>query len=404
MRASRRTRLTPGEARRIALAAQGFDRARPARPDIRHVRRVIDSTRLIQIDYVNVLVPAHYQVPFARLGPYDRSRLDELVYKKQEWTEQWAHEASIIPMDVWPLLRHRMAVHPPRPRTFAQFMKDNRSYVDDVLHQIEQDGPVAPADLPQPVGIGSRLTGSWIGTVQRAVLEALFGQGVIAAVDRRPNFSRVYDLAERVIPAQHFNHRLSAAEASRKLLARAAAACGIATLNDLADYFRMSVTEARPRVAELTEEGIIREVQIDGSGAAYLHRDASLPRQVRAVSLLSPFDPLVWFRPRLRRLFDFDYRLEIFMPAAKRRWGYYVMPFLMDERLVARIDLKADRARRQLQVIAAYLEAGADAKKTVAALAVELQQMAQWLELESVKVGRRGNLARKLSAACRGTT
>lgn len=394
----RRSRLTLGQARRIALAAQGFDRPRPARPDIRHVRRVINNTRLIQIDYVNVLVPAHYQVPYARLGPYDRSRLDELVYRKHEWTEQWAHEASIIPMDVWPLLRHRMADHVTRPRVFNQFMRDNKKYVNNVLSRIETEGPLAPADLPELAGVNSRITGSWIGTIQRAVLESLFGQGLIAAVDRRQNFSRVYDLAERVIPAEHYSRDVLPDDARRELLRRAAAANGIATLADLADYFRMKITEAKPRVNELVEEGVIEEVQV-GKSAAYLHCNATVPRRIAASTLVSPFDPLVWFRPRLRWLFEFEYRLEIFMPAAKRKWGYYVMPFLLNDKLVARVDLKANRADRQLQVIAAFVEDGADETKTVESLAAELSRFATWLNLETIQVGRRGNLARQLKRA-----
>ncbi|MDH3646594.1 MAG: winged helix DNA-binding domain-containing protein [Gammaproteobacteria bacterium] len=395
----RRTRLTPDEARRIALAAQGFDRPRPARPDIRHIRRLMGHTRLIQIDFVNVLIPAHYLVPFARLGPYDRSRLDELVYRKQEWTEQWAHEASIIPVDMWPLLRDRMANHVPRPRGFVDFLNKHSQYVDEVMAQIRQDGPAAPEDLPAPAGVESRIAGAWIGTVQRAVLESLFGQGQIAAVGRRKNFTRVYDLTERVIPFKYLQNTLSGHDAHRELLRRAAAACGVATLADLADYFRMQIGTAKSRVEELVEEGTLHNVQIDGSGEAYLYRNARLPRNIAAKTLLSPFDPLVWFRPRLRRLFNFDYRLEIFMPAAKRKWGYYVMPFLMDEKLVARVDLKADRKNSRLQIIAAYSEPGALESKTTAALAVELDQMAEWLELESVSVGRRGNLARGLSRA-----
>lgn len=398
----RRVQLSASEARRIAISAQGLDRPRPTRPTIAHVRRVIDQTRLIQIDFVNVLVPAHYLVPFSRLGPYARSSLDKLVYGKKTWTEQWAHEASIIPMDVWPLLRHRMDRHTSRPRNFHQFMQKHARYVDDAIEQIRSNGPVAPEDLPKLKGVSSRIGGSWIGTVQRAVLESLFGQGKIAAVGRRKNFSREYDLAERVIPEQHFSTHPTQHEAQRELLRRAAAACGVATVADLADYFRMSISETRPRVAELVEEGVLQPVQVEQMGSAFVYRNARLPRSVSATALLSPFDPLVWFRPRLKRLFNFDYRLEIFKPREQRKWGYYVMPFLLNDKLVARLDIKADRENSRLQVIAAYLESGADAKTVISPLLAELHQLADWLELDSVQVGRRGNLARELSGLNRG--
>ncbi|NNF67924.1 MAG: winged helix-turn-helix domain-containing protein, partial [Gammaproteobacteria bacterium] len=336
------------------------------------------------------------------LGSYPRERLNDLVYGKKTWTEQWAHEASIIPMDVWPLLRHRMARHTPRPRGFQQFLRKNKNYVADVVDQIRSTGPVAPQDLPRLTGVDTRLTGSWIGTVQRAVLEFLFGQGQIAAVGRRKNFSREYDLADRVIPAQHFNKQLTEHAAQRELLQRAAAACGVATVADLADYFRMSISAARPRVAELVEEGVLQSVDVEQMGQALVHCDARLPRSVTTAALLSPFDPLVWFRPRLKRLFDFDYRLEIFMPSEQRKWGYYVMPFLLGDTLVARLDIKADRENSRLQVIAAYKEPGTRAGDITAPLIKELRQLAGWLGLASVQVGGKGNLARGLSRAARG--
>ncbi len=395
----RRAALSAGEARRIAIAAQGLNRSRPARPDLRHVRRVMADTRLIQIDFVNVLVPAHYVVPFSRLGPYDRSRLDELAYDRHEWTEQWAHEASLVPMDTWPLLQFRMRRHTPRPTGFADFLRARRGYVNAVLRQIRDEGPAAPEDLPPPRGVDSRIPGAWIGTVQRAVLEALFGQGRIAAVGRRENFTRVYDLAERVIPGEHFERRLHEHDQRRELLTRAAAGSGIAREKDLADYYRMPMRHARPRIAELVEEGVLQPVTVEGRGDMLLHRAAKLPRQVEARALLAPFDPLVWHRPRLRQLFDFDYKLEIFVPAEKREWGYYVMPFLLGDRLAARVDLKADRRASRLEVLAAWREAGTRETEVADALAGELLLFARWLGLERIRVGRRGGLARKLRKA-----
>ncbi len=388
------TDLSLSEARRIALAAQGFDRPRPNRVDIRHLRRTILQLGLIQIDYVNVLLPAHYQVPFSRLGPYDRSRLDDLVYRRQEFTEQWAHEASIIPMDAWPLLRHRMATRRVYPYGFDSFMEQNPGYAQMVLDQIRIRGPLTANDLPGPKNSPSRIPGAWFGTIPRATLGAHFGRGRVGVTNRLPNFQRLFDLAERVIPAEHYGREIPEHEAERELLRRASRAHGIGTAADLADYYRMSMRIARERLRDLSEAGELQVVRVqDWREPAYLHPRAKLPQNIGAASLLSPFDPVVWFRPRVTRLFDFEYRIEIFFPKAKRKWGYYVLPFLLGDRLVARVDLKADRSARRLMVLAAYLEPEAPPKKVAKTLAAELQTMARWLGLESVKIGRRGSLA-----------
>ena len=391
------TDLSLSEARRIALAAQGFDRPRPNRVDIRHLRRTVRQLGLIQIDYVNVLLPAQYQVPFSRLGPYDRSRFDDLVYRRQEFTEQWAHEASIIPMDTWPLLRHRMATRRVYPYGFGSFMEQNPGYAQMVLDQIRQRGPLTASDLPGPKNSPSRIPGAWFGTIPRATLGAHFGRGRLAVTDRLPNFQRVFDLSERVIPAEHYYREIPDHEAERELLRRASRAHGIGTAADLADYYRMSVRVARERLLELSAAGELQVVRVqDWKEPAYLHPSAKLPQNIGAASLLSPFDPVVWFRPRMTRLFDFEYRIEIFFPKAQRKWGYYVLPFLLGDRLVARVDLKADRSARRLLVLAAYLEPEAPPKKVAKTLAAELQTMATWLGLESVRIGRRGSLATAL--------
>jgi uncharacterized protein YcaQ len=248
-----------------------------------------------------------------------------------------------------------------------------------------------------------RIEGSWHGSVRRAVLEAHFGRGLLAVAERRPDFARVYDLAERRIPREHHARVLGRTEAQRELLRRAARAHGVGTAADLADYYRMPVREARPRLAELVEEGALRAVRVAGwREPAYLHPEARLPGRVEAAALLSPFDPLVWFRPRAARLFDFDYRIEIFVPRPKRRWGYYVMPFLLGDRLVARVDLKADRPGRRLLVLAAYLEPLAEADPVATALAAELRTLADWLGLEAVVVEHRAGFGRPLAAAVRG--
>jgi hypothetical protein len=331
----------------MALAAQGFDRPRPRGPvRARHLQEVIRRLGLLQIDFVNVLVPAHYTVPFSRLGPFDRRLFDEVVYGGREFTEQWAHEASIVPIETWPLLAHRRAVQRVRPYGFESFLERQPRYVEAVLAQVERQGPLSAAELPGPEGHDRRLAGTWVGTVPRAVLEALFGRGRLAVVERRANFARVFDLAERVIPAPHFARDVGREDAQRELLLRAGRAHG-------------------------------------------------------AAALLSPFDPTVWTRERVARLFEFDYRIEIFVPEPRRRWGYYVLPFLLGDRLVARVDLRAERPRRLL-VRAAHVEPRAAAGPVASALAQELRVMAVWLGLEAVRVERRGDFARRLAAAVAG--
>jgi uncharacterized protein YcaQ len=395
--------LSLSEARRIALAAQGFDRPRPRGPvTAQHLRRTIRQLGLVQIDYVNVLVPAHYQIPFSRLGAYDRARFDDLVYRKREFTEQWAHEASIVPVETWPLLRHRMETHRVRPWGFEKIMEQHPKYVEQVLHEVRTRGPLTADDLPDADGVPQFIAGAWHASVARATLEAHFGRGLLAVAERQPNFSRLYDLAERVIPQQEHARKVERAESQRQLLRMAARAHGVGTAADLADYYRMPVREARPRIDELVEAGELRPVKVETwRETAFLHPDARLPRRIEAASLLSPFDPVVWYRDRVSRLFGFDYRIEIFVPKEKRKWGYYVLPFLLGDRLVARVDLKADRQNSRLLVLAAYVEAHARPNGTAAALTGELQTMARWLGLDSLEVDRRAGFSRTLACALR---
>ena len=398
--------LSIAEARRLALAAQGFGEPRPRKPGARHLAAVIRRLGLLQLDFVNVLVPSHYLVPFSRLGPYNRAALDRVVYGGREFTEQWAHEASVIPVDTWPLLRHRRDTHIARPWGFDQIMARHRRYVDTAIDAIRERGPLAPADLPDPTHTNRRLPGSWYGSVPRAVLEACFGRGQLAVTARRQNFSRVFDLAERVIPHEHYHRQLDRHESQRELLRIAARACGVGTAADLADYFRMKVGEARPRIHDLVAAGTLQDVRVEGwRESAYILSDgepaAERGRPPGACALLSPFDPLIWFRPRTRRLFHFDYRFEIFVPAARRKWGSYVLPFLFGDRLAARVDVKADRLNSRLVVSGAYLEPWAAADAVAPELVRELRVLAGWLGLDSVRVGRRGNLAGPLAAAVR---
>jgi hypothetical protein len=389
--------LSLAEARRLALAAQGLHRPRPARVTRGALAATVRRLALLQLDFVNVVCPSHFIVPFSRLGPYDRRLLHDTIYGTGQFTEQWAHEASVIPMETWPLLRERMEVHRARPWGFDDIMRRHHSYVDTAMALIADRGPMGPADLPDPTHTGRRLPDSWYGSVPRAVLEACFGRGRLAVVNRRDDFSRVFDLADRAIPAPCFTRRVEPAEARRELLEQAARAHGIGTAADLADYFRMPVTAAKPRLAELVDDGTLELARVEGwREPAYLCRGSRPPRALAAAALLSPFDPVVWFRPRARRLFDFDYRFEIFIPEAKRKWGSYVLPFLLGERLVARVDLKAQRATGQLSVPGAYLEPHADPAIVAPALARELNLFARWLGLDGVRLGRRGNLSAAL--------
>ena len=380
---------------------------------MRHLRRTIRRLGVLQIDSVNVLERAHYVPLFSRLGPYEKSRLDDLVYGRREFIEQWAHEASIVPVESWPLLRHRMETFRVRPWGFEKFLEEHADWVDRVLEEVRSRGPLAADDLAAPAVESDRIEKvvamraddrmrAWLGTARRATLEAYFGRGVLTVTERRSNFSRVYDLAERVIPAELRRQRIGRQAAERALLRLAGRAQGVGAVADLADYYRMPVRAARRRIAELVEAGELREVRVEGwREPAYLDPGARLARRIDASALLSPFDPVVWTRSRVARLFDFDYRIEIFVPQAKRRWGYYVLPFLLGDRLVARVDLKADRKARRLLVLAAHIEPEAEPGGVAEALASELQTMALWLGLETVAVGRRGGFARLLGAAVR---
>jgi len=394
----RRVKVSTAEARRIAFAAQGFDRARPsAEPDVRHFRRVVDTLGLLQLDFVNVLMPAHYLVLWSRLGPYQRERFDRFAYHDGNCTEQWAHEASIVPASAWPLLAHRRACFKPWKNSPIMKLPNRDEYLQIVLRQVERDGGLIANDLPAVPG-PRRKAGDWHRSVPRWALEYHFGCGALAVADRLPNFQRVYDLPERVIPEKYLRAQMSAAEARRELLRRASNALGIATLQDLADYYRMRPSDAEPQVKELLASGQLKSVTVEAwNGPAYLSAEARSPRRIGGASLLSPFDPLVWFRPRAKRLFNFHYRIEIYVPEAKRRWGYYVLPFRIGEDIVARVDLKADRKAGRLLVRAAHEEDGFDRQRTAVALREELQSLAEWLGLGDIVVQRSNDFGRALA-------
>ena len=393
-------RLSLTQARRTALAAQGFAGARPkGRIDRRHLHRVIGRLRLLQIDSVNVVVRSHYLPVFSRLGAYERELIDREAYRRRTLFEYWAHEASLLPVALQPLLRWRMARGDAWGR-MARMAKEKPGYVQAVLDEVTERGPLAASELSEP---GTR-RGPWWGWGDgKATLEWLLWTGQVAVAERR-NFERRYDLTARVLPPEVLAARTPPVEeAHRRLLAHAAAAHGVATARDLADYFRIRVPEARPRLAELVEAGELECVDVEGWGQpGYLHPEARVPRQIDAAALLSPFDSLVFERSRTERLFGFRFRLEVYVPAAQRVHGYYVLPFLLGEHLVARVDVKADRRRRVLLVPGAFAEPSAGDGATAARLAGELIRLAGWLGLDDVEVGDRGDLAPAVRECLRG--
>jgi uncharacterized protein YcaQ len=360
---------------------------------------VVESLRLLQLDYVNVLMPAHFLVLWSRLGAYDRARFEKTMYRSGQFTEQWAHEASIVPASTWSLLEYRRQCHEIHQHSPLRRMRSRTAYLDAALKQVQRDGPLTANDLP-PVAGPRRKPGDWHRTIPRCALEYHFSRGSLVVADRLPNFQRVYDLPERVLHVEHLSRSVARSDAQRELLQRAATALGVSTLRDLADYFRMTPREAAPRVAELVENGDINLVSVDGwEEQAYLSADAHLPRQIRGASLLSPFDPVVWFRPRALRLFDFHYRIEIYVPASKRRWGYYVLPFRVGDQIVARVDLKADRQNRSLLVLAVHEESRIEQGACLEPLVDELHAMRSWLKLDAICVTKNNGFSKKLAAA-----
>jgi uncharacterized protein YcaQ len=396
------------DARRIALAAQGFTERRPTgRVDRRHFRRVLERVATVQLDSVNVLTRSHELVFFARLGPYDRRALERWLWDSREVFEYWGHEASLHPVERQPLLRWRMAGEHPWDG-IRRSARDNPEMVAAALAEIAARGPVSIGDLEVNRAAPRREASWWGWGDAKRVVEHLFHAGKVTAT-RRNGFTRYYVLPERWFPPEVLALPTpDPDEARRELLLLAARAHGVGTARDLADYYRIGVREAVPLLEDLVAGGALERVRVEGwSSPAYLHPAAVRPRRrLRCRALLSPFDSLIWARQRTERLFDFRYRIEIYVPAHKRVHGYYVLPFLLDERLVARVDLKADRRDGVLRVRAAWGEPAAEAAteggrdRVVAELAAELALLAGWLGLDGgVAVEPRGDLAALLAAA-----
>jgi len=384
-------------ARRMAIAAQGLHRPRPSgRVDLRHLRKVLATTGVLQIDSVNVVARAHRLTLFSRLGDYDPGLIERAFVDRKELFEYWAHEASLVPMQDWPLYQHRMEYRGTWSR-YGELEEHRPGFIDRVLEEIRERGALSAGDLTDA---GERAGPWWGWSIGKVALEWLFAKGKVT-VSHRHNFTRYYDLPERVIPDEIRALPVpNAADARRALLMKGAASMGVATTRDLADYYRINITEARPLVDELAGDGALERVRVEGwKDDAFVHPDAVTPRSTDARSLLCPFDSLIWFRDRAERLFGFHYRIEIYTPASKRVYGYYVFPFLLGDDLVARVDLKADRAGGVLRVRAAHLEDGRDAGRVAGELAAELGEMASWLGLGEISVERKGGLASALRRA-----
>jgi uncharacterized protein len=390
-----RSLLTVTEARRIALQAAGLATPRPTTtPNIGHVCRAIRSLGIVQIDAVNVLERAHLQTLFARLGPYDTGLVDRAMRERRIF-EYWARMASFAPIEDFTLFRPRMQrrAMDPFPK-IKDLLERARGYVDAVYAQVAERGPLAPADLDDP---GTR-RGPWFGWADgKLALEYLFAAGRVT-VAYRHNFTRHYDLVERVIPASHREPELTTEEANRRLLTQAAQALGIGTARDIIDYYWLPVADATPALKGLIADGVLVETDVEGwNKPAFVHAQAKRPRRVDCRTLLNPFDPYMWNRERLQRLHAFHYRIEIYLPKSKRTDGYYVLPFLLGDGLQARVDLKADRATGTLHVRAAHLEPGSDPDHVARELATELGEVARWLQLTEIVTHPTGNLAAHLS-------
>ena len=408
------TTVSADVARRIALGAQGFADSRPG-GDVsrRHLKRVLERVRLIQLDSVNVAVRAHYMPLFSRLGPYPTDLVDDAAWTHQArrprlLVEYWAHEASLLPVEDWPLFRWRMREYEARyAARYSELLKNAPGLFDDVLAAVKELGPIGAGPLEDVLGTGEKRAkkapgGWWNRSAVKHACEWLFATGELTTGTRR-GFQRLYDLPERVLPPEVLSAPpVSDEEAARQLMLRAASAHGIGTEPDLRDYYRLKPDRSKDALAALVADGLVEEVDVRGwTHPAYRHVDARTPRQVTGRALLAPFDPLIWRRERTERIFDFHYRIEIYVPEPKRVFGYYVFPFLLDGELVGRVDLKTDRAAGVLRAKGLYAEPGVDTARVAVELAAELRVMATWLGLTDVAVEPRGELAGPVRKALR---
>jgi uncharacterized protein YcaQ len=398
------TTLTADQARRIAVAAQGFAEPKPRGPVTRaHLRRLISRIQVLQLDSVSVAVRAHYAPVFSRLGPYDRDVVDRAAWSHSARSprllvEYWAHEAALMAVDDWPLLRWRMREYS-HGRWGTEIVKKNAKLADDIVAAVAELGPATSGQIEAHLESEPRGRKGlwWDRSDTKWVAEALFAAGVLTTATR-VGFARHYDLTENVLPPDVVARTVDDDEAVRELTLRAATALGVGTEADVRDYFRLAAQQVKPALAKLVADGELERVEVDGwTAPAYLRVGQTVPRLDRGTALLCPFDSLIFFRPRVQRLFDFHYRIEIYTPTPKRQFGYYVWPFLLDGRLVGRVDLKAERTRDALQVVGAFVEPDEKPALVAEALSDELKTMASWLGLSDVTVGDRGDLTTNLS-------
>jgi uncharacterized protein len=385
--------VSPAMARRIALAAQGFGRSSVGAVGTRQLNLLIARLGLLQLDSVNVFERSHYLPAFARLGAYDKAALDRLAFSpKGKYLEYWAHEAAIIPVETWPLMRWRMERYRTRSAGDATaWSHANRPMIDWLKAELGEKGPLPASAIEHEA---NKRTGPWWGhSPVKTGLEVLFRWGELVSAGRT-RFERTYGLPEQILPAEVLGLEVPQHEAHKQLLAHAARAHGIGTAADFADYFRLKSRDVVPVLAELEDDGVILPVSVPGwNTTAWLHRDARIPRRIETTALLSPFDPVVWDRKRAQRLFGFHYRIEIYTPAPKRVFGYYNLPILIDDALVGRIDLKSDRQAKMLRVQSAWREPDAGPATVAARIAPLLRQTAAWQGLDAIEVMGRGNLA-----------
>lgn len=393
-RSTRPDQLSRSQARRITLAAQGFLDPPHHTPTLRTLTRAVRRTGVLQIDSVNVLQRAHYMPLYARIGPYPVELLHRAASRNPRvLVEYWAHVAAFMPVDLWPVMQHRMRRYAQREWEVA---REHPQLMSDLLQIVAAEGPRTASQLDTSERRGG---GWWNWSVTKQALEYLFFTGQVAISGRTSQFERLYDLPERVLPAHVLNTpEPSPQDASRELVRRAVRSHGVATVAEIADYYRMKTAAAKTALIELQESDEVTPVAVEGSRAqAYLDTSARIPRRVDVSTLLSPFDPIVWHRGRSEHLFDFHYRIEIYTPEHKRVHGYYVLPFLLGDRIAARVDLKAERPRGELVVKAAFAEPSAPTE-TAARLAAELARLAGWLGLERIRVELKGDLAPALLA------
>ncbi|WP_026342884.1 winged helix-turn-helix domain-containing protein [Nocardia sp. BMG111209] len=400
--------MTAAGARRTALAAQGFAAAPPATVNRRVLQRVLARTQLLQLDSVAAVVRAHYAPIFSRIGGYDRDLLDELAWshdsrRPRRLVEYWAHEAALLPVEDWPLLRWRMARYRHgRWGGAKRVLEHSPGLPKDVLEVVGEFGACTAGEVENHLELNrprAKDHWGWNYSDTKVVCELLFATGELS-VDKRVGFQRYYDLTERVLPPEVLAREVDEPDAVRELVRRAADALGVATEPDLRDYYRLHREQTAPAIADLVDAGELEPVQVAGwDRLAYLRAGARTPRAVTGSALLCPFDPLIFCRPRTERIFDFHYRIEIYTPEPKRVHGYYVFPFLLDGELVARVDLRAERATGRLLVPGAFAEPGRDDPRVASELAAALRSMADWLELDHVVIGERGNLAAELTLA-----